>query len=302
MDLPPGPASLHIGEYALEITHPSRQSLHFPQALMHRLQSLAHLLERLAKTLLQGGLEALVHRLAHLVQFRRVLLLHLLEPSVHGLAEVVQPFLVRLGERDQLSGERVQLALLLRAELTDAVDRRVAPALSPRRMTSSRTCCALLAASSRPRAISSRSKRSARSCPCPQLLQRRAYRSLAIAEKKQREHADHDEHEKDGDNGQRLGHLRPPRGGANSKSSTASEHGVALSPYHGGRTGLPPPWATDQSETPHPPSGRSIQLQGLARDARAYNEIVRVFASHLVTGWAIHTQVKKERRPCRCRL
>ena len=96
---------------------------------MHRVQSLADLPEGLPQTLLESGCEALVDRLAHLLQSGRVLLLHLLEAAVDGGAKLVHPFLVGIGERRKLGCEHLELALLLQAQLPDAAHGGITPVL-----------------------------------------------------------------------------------------------------------------------------------------------------------------------------
>ena len=75
LHLAPCPARLHVREDLLEVADAGREGLHLAEPALHRLEPLRHELERVAEPLLERALELLVHRLAHLLEAARVLLL-----------------------------------------------------------------------------------------------------------------------------------------------------------------------------------------------------------------------------------
>ena len=62
--------------------------------------------------MLEGGVQALIDRLAHLFEFGGVLALQLAQLGLEGVADLGEPRLVGLGELGELRGEAVDLAIL----------------------------------------------------------------------------------------------------------------------------------------------------------------------------------------------
>ena len=112
LDLGPGAARLDVGEHALEVADAGGQGLHLAQPLLHRLELVADQLEGLAETLLERGLQLLVHRGAHLLELLLVARLQLDDPGVDGGADAVEGGLVGGAELGQPLGDAGQLLAL----------------------------------------------------------------------------------------------------------------------------------------------------------------------------------------------
>ena len=79
---------------------------------MHLLEAVRDQLEGLTQTMLEGGVQALIDRLAHLFELGGVLALQLTQLGLEGVADLGEPRLVGLGELGELRGEAVDLAIL----------------------------------------------------------------------------------------------------------------------------------------------------------------------------------------------
>jgi len=105
------------------------------------LETVADQPEGFAEALLQGALELLVDRLAHLLEALAVVGLEVLEPALDGLSQPVDGLLVAGGEPRELLGEGVELALLRGGELSHALQDRVREPLHGARRFFARLPC-----------------------------------------------------------------------------------------------------------------------------------------------------------------
>ena len=83
-------ACFDVGQQMLKVPHPLRQSVHFAETLVHLLQAIGHLFETFTQPRLQGGLQFLIDRLAHLIEFGRIALLQLGQLRFQGAAHFSQ--------------------------------------------------------------------------------------------------------------------------------------------------------------------------------------------------------------------
>ena len=98
LHLGPGAPSLHVGEHTLEIADARGEALHLAEALLHGLELVAHQLERLAETFLEGDVQLLVDRLAHLLEFLLVAFLELAHACVQSGTHTLERRLIGLAE------------------------------------------------------------------------------------------------------------------------------------------------------------------------------------------------------------
>ena len=93
---------------------------------MHLLQAVSHLLKALAQAGLQCGLQFLIHRSAHFVQFGGIVSLQLRQLLFQRLTHFVHAPSIRFAQAGELIGQGVRQRLLqLRQLLSKSVDLRV---------------------------------------------------------------------------------------------------------------------------------------------------------------------------------
>lgn len=82
----PGTACLHILQNLLQIPYPGREGLHFAESFVHEVESFTYEFERFAEPFLEGGMEFLIHGLAHFFQFLTAVFLNIAEAFIYGLS------------------------------------------------------------------------------------------------------------------------------------------------------------------------------------------------------------------------
>ena len=86
-------ARLDVAQHALKVAHASGDRLHVAQPLVHSLELVAHLLKRCRQTIVERAGELLVHRRAHLIELRVVVLADGAQLGIDRLAHLVQAML-----------------------------------------------------------------------------------------------------------------------------------------------------------------------------------------------------------------
>ena len=84
---------LHVAQHAFKVAHAGGNGLHIAQPLVHSLELVAHLLKRCRQTIVERAGELLVHRRAHLIELRVVVLADGAQLGIDRLAHLVQAVL-----------------------------------------------------------------------------------------------------------------------------------------------------------------------------------------------------------------